>query len=236
MSRQAKLLDHEDGRYFAIDKVGTGLGAVATSERLGRAVVSFGLPSGPGLLLHLAHQAFTRVQRVEPRSFFRSHPNGMWPDSQGPLFDYLENCIAHVVFSFTAIEAFANEVIPESFTYTTQHNGATEVLAKPDIERRIGLDEKLHAILPNVFSMPSPKGRKTWEKYRALKRLRDRLVHLKAVDRQPSGPENETVWGTLLKTHGRAWCDDAHSVIGYFRPGVENRRWYRRYPYDAAGG
>jgi hypothetical protein len=30
----------------------------------------------------------------------------------------LEELISHVVFSFTALEAFANEVIPENFTYT----------------------------------------------------------------------------------------------------------------------
>ncbi len=232
MDRQDELFEREDGRYYAVDKVGTGIGSIATSERLGRKVVSFGLPSGPALFLHLANRAFLQVRTVDPRTLFDAHEQGIWPDSQGPLFDYLESCVAHVVFSFTAIEAFANEAIPESFVYTVQRDEGTATLSKADIERRIGLDEKLDTILPSVLSVPSPKGTRPWEKYRTLKKLRDRLVHLKAVDRRASGPEDETVWGALLKSHGRAWCNDAHAVIGYFEPAVRNRRWYGKYPYE----
>jgi hypothetical protein len=232
MDRQDELLEREDGRYFAIDKLGTGLSTIATTERLGPDTVSFGLPSGPALFLHLAHRAFSQVRAVEPRSLFDDHDQGTWPDSQGPLFDYLEGCIAHVIFSFTALEAFANEVIPESFVYTVQRDGATESLTKAEIERRIGLDEKLHSILPSVLSIASPKGTKVWEKYRAVKKIRNQLVHLKSVDGRPSGPDDETIWGTLLKTHGHAWCDDAHKVIGHFNPATNGRRWYGKYPYE----
>jgi len=230
--RQDELLEQEDGRYFAIGKVGTGLGSIATSERLAKKkVVCFGLPSGPALFLHLAHSAFIKVKEIDPLTLFDSHPQGTWPDKQGPLFDYLENCIAHAVFSFTAIEAFANEVIPTSFTYTIQRDGVQTVLSKADIERRINLDEKLDKVLPAVLSIPTPKGKKVWERYRTIKRIRDRLVHLKSVDRKASGPDDETIWGTLLKSHGDAWCDDAHAVIGYFKPAVKDRRWYGKYPF-----
>src|SRR6266446_6364435 len=227
MDRQDELLEQEDGRYFAIDKFGTGLASVATSERLGRKktiVVSFGLPSGPALFLHLAYRAFSQVRRVDPQGLFDMHPQGRWPDRQGPLFDYLENCMAHAVFSFTAIEAFANEVIPDAFTYTLQREGKKETLLKPDIERRINLDEKLDKVLPAALSVSSPKNKKVWEEYRAIKRIRNRLIHIKSVDRKPSGPEDETIWGALLKAHGEAWCDSAHAMIGHFKPAVHNRR------------
>lgn len=232
MDRQDELLQGEDGRYFAIDSLGTGLRTIATGEYLGKRVVNFGLPSGPGLFLHLAHKAFLSVRDVDPQTLFHAHPQGCWPDSQGPLFDYLENCMAHVVFAFTALEAFANEALPDSVTYDVERGGVAKVLAKSEIERQLNLDEKLGKVLPEALGIPSPKGKKVWEKYRGLKKIRDRLVHLKSVDRRASGPDDETIWGTLLKAHGQAWCDHAHAVIGYFEPAIRDRRWYRLYPFE----
>jgi hypothetical protein len=233
MTRQDELLEREDGRYFAIDKFGDGLSSIASTERLGKKNVSFGLPSGPALFLHLAHRAFSKIKDVDCSTLFDEHPQGRWPDDSGPLFDFFQNSMAHIVFSFTAIEAFANEVIPRDFQYTSRRKGKPDViLAKPDIERDINLDEKLSAVLPSVFSLPSPKGKKVWEKFKTIKKFRDRLVHLKSMDLKSSGPDVETIWGTMLKTHGHAWCDDAHAVIGYFKPAVENRRWFHKYPYE----
>jgi hypothetical protein len=229
--RQDELLRREDGRYFAIDKFGTGLASVASTERLGRKVVNFGLPSGPALFLHLAHAAFEQVRDIEPRSLFDEHPQGVWPDSQGPLFDFLESTVAHVVFAFTAIEAFANEAVPKGFVYSRVVKGVTEHLRKSDVERRVNLDEKLGRVLPAALSVASPKGERVWQHYVSLKKIRHRLIHLKAVDRAASGPEDETVWGTLLKTHKEPWCDHAHALIGAFGPAVTDRRWYGLYPY-----
>jgi hypothetical protein len=39
MDRQDELLEKEDGRYYAIDKVRTGLGSIATSEKLKKKIV-----------------------------------------------------------------------------------------------------------------------------------------------------------------------------------------------------
>lgn len=230
MDRQDELLERKDGRYFAIDKVGTGLGSVGTEERLGKkTIVGFGLPSGPALFLSLAFRAFSQIKDVESKSFFDSHDEGCWPDHQERLFDFFENSIAHVVFSFGAIEAFSNEMIPTDFQYKAhRRDGSEQILQKADIERQINLDEKLHVVLPMALSVASPKTKPVWQRYKAIKTIRDRIIHLKSIDRQPSGPENETLWGTLLKTHGQPFCDYAHSMIGHFNP---KSRWYRKYPY-----
>ena len=63
--RQDELLTNEDPRFFAIDKAGTGLGALATTELLNDgAEVSFGLPSGPALFLNIALAAHQRRMAV----------------------------------------------------------------------------------------------------------------------------------------------------------------------------
>ncbi|MEG3972447.1 hypothetical protein QUA00_33230 [Microcoleus sp. T2B6] len=63
MDYQDQLLEKQDGRYYAIDQVGTGLGSIATEELLKENVVSFGLPSGPALFLHLAYRAYSLSQK-----------------------------------------------------------------------------------------------------------------------------------------------------------------------------
>ena len=111
--RQERLLEAEDGRYYAIDKSGTGLANIATTEQIRGANVSFGLPSASALFLSLAYKAFTAYRDVEVRELFDTHPQGVWPDNQSPLFDFCEQIAVHVVFAFTALESVANEIIPK---------------------------------------------------------------------------------------------------------------------------
>ena len=138
MDRQDELLAREDGRYFAIGKFGTGLATIVKTEKLSGSVVSFGIPSGPALYLHLARKSYLSIKIQEPMSFFDVHPQGIWPDAQGPLFDFFESFMVHVVFAHTAIEAFANEVIPEDFKFTTERKGEKVVLGRDEERRSVG--------------------------------------------------------------------------------------------------
>jgi hypothetical protein len=140
-------------------------------------------------------------------------------------------------FAHTAIEAFANEVIndfiPDSFVYTFQKkDGQLEQLSKSDIERRIELDQKLHSVLPQGLSLASPKGTAVWQHYQEIKKMRNRIIHLKAVDRNRSGPEEEGLWGDMLRSYSVPYCDYAYAIIGHYNPAAENRRWFQRYRYN----
>ena len=44
MDRQTELLEKEDPRFYAIDKLNTELALIATTEKLNGQIVSFGLP------------------------------------------------------------------------------------------------------------------------------------------------------------------------------------------------
>jgi hypothetical protein len=164
MDYQDQLFEKEDGRYYAIDKFRARLASITTAEKLKRNVVSFGLPSGSALFLHLAHRAYLNVKDIDPLSLFDRHDQGTWPDDQSQLFDFLEDSISHSVFAFTALEAFANESIPNDFKYTfkAEKDGEEKVYVKDEIERKINLDEKLHIILPNIYNVLSRKGKKVW--------------------------------------------------------------------------
>lgn len=230
--RQDELLNKHDGRYFAIDKFNTGLAVLIKAEKLGsNGHVDFGVPSSPALFLKAAHRAFTQTNNLDPVKMFYKWQNGRIPMNHSTLFDYFESFSSHVVFSFTALEAFANESIPREFEYEVEKKGQKKLIKKPDIERSINLDEKLHSVLPKALEVTSPKGKKLWQHYKLLKSMRDRIIHLKTVDRSSSGPEHESVWGMMLRSHGVPFCDYAHALMGHYLLAA-NRRWHHEYPYD----
>lgn len=230
--RQDELLAKHDGRYFGIDKFNTGLVVLIKAEKIGkRGHVDFALPSSPALFLNAARRSYAQIKDIDPEQLFYRWQNGRIPINHSKLFDYFESFASHIVFSFTALEAFANEAIPREFEYEVEKKGEKSLLKKPEIERTVNLDEKLHTVLPKALGVASPKGKKPWQHYKALKAMRDRIIHLKSVDRSPSGPEQESVWGLMLRSHAEPFCDYTHALIGHYLPAI-NRRWYREYPYQ----
>lgn len=242
--RQERLLAAEDGRHFAVDKVGTGLGMLATTERVGQVNVSFSLPSAPALFLHLAHDAFSAYRDVEIPTLFDLHPQlGIWPDNHTPLLDFCEQFAAHVIFAFTALESFANEIIAnevnaKGYSYTTTRGakkgqpGEKVTYRGEAIERNVSLSEKLAQVLPDALDVNSPKGLHLWRDYKSLKDWRDRIIHLKMADRQARGPEIPSIWGDMLRNPKEAFCDNAHKIMGCYGSAVTVRRWYQKYPYS----
>lgn len=202
---------------------------IATTERLpDLSITSFALPSGPALAMSLALRAHKRRVAIDVKTLFDLHPppQGTWPEDHSPLFDYFEHAVSEVLFSYTAIEGAVNELIEPTSTYLRKKSGKPPVLLTgAEIERKISLDEKLKKALPAFLGRPSPAGGILWVDYTELQDNRDRLIHLKSVDRRASGPEDETIWGKLLRIGDRSYPDIAKRMIAAFYPA--DRRWFR---------
>jgi hypothetical protein len=226
------LLDAADPRFHAVSPMGTGLGMLATTERLGKRVVSFALPSAPAMFLNIAKGAHKQRLAFDFDEIFVRHPSpqGTWPEDHAPLFDYFEQFSSEVFFSFAALEAFANEVIPREFTYAYKRRKKDEavMLSKPEIERQVALEEKLTLVIPLACSCPRPNQRRM-AAYKQLKEIRDRLVHLKSADRRASGPENQTLWGIMLSNRETDFSRSAVNVIAHYESLVKDRRWFSFY-------
>ena len=224
-----ELLKNEDWRFHAIGPMGTGFGMLATTEKLSMRHLSFGLPSAPALYLSLARAAHARRVTIDVEACFIKHPSpqGTYPENHKLLFDYFESVMAEVIFSFTAIEAFANESIPANFVYSWKSAKEVKQLARADIERYVQLDEKLKRMLPEAHSIKSPANTNVWQEFKTLKAVRDRLVHIKSIDRRASGPENQTIWGAMLEQRSMDFPSVAQHVIGAYESLVKERRWFR---------
>jgi hypothetical protein len=224
-------LDAEDPRFHAIAVINTGTGSIATTEKFGKKEVNFGLPSAPAIYLDLARGAHLKRRNFDLTTIFVKHPQGIWPENHSPLFDYFGDFMAEVIFSFTALEAFSNEVIPQDFLYSYKKtkNDPPRNLAKPEIERLISLDEKLKKILPSALNVKSFGGSVLWQDYKQLKAIRDRLIHMKSIDRKSSGAEHQTLWGLLLEKQNFVFPDIAANILQHFVSPAPGRRWLTMY-------
>jgi hypothetical protein len=186
---------------------GSPVWATAFAKHKGR-LLQFPLPNPAAMYMSLALRATTEASagltQISSHPFPKSAERTLSvPLSDEALFlDTLENLAASIIFSYSALEAFANSSIPDAYTYQRARDDrrCTETYSRDQIERNISLELKLHEILPSIYSVKSPKGTKTWTDFIWLKQLRDRLVHLKSEDWQSSGPDNSTtlLWSSLL--------------------------------------
>jgi hypothetical protein len=90
------------------------------------------------------------------------------------------------------------------------------------------LDEKLKSIIPLAHSVKSPAGTKVWDGYLNIRKIRDRLIHLKSVDRKSSGPDFQTIWGLMLAERESNFVLSAYLIIGSYPSLVKDRRWFRK--------
>lgn len=193
--------------------------------------ITIGDPSAPVLFLNQSHTTFMKAMENHP--FI-----GEWPPKTGNpsavTYDYFEFIMASIVFSHTALEAFANEEIPEDFVYEMQtENGILIPQSKDWIERNISLDEKFATILPKITGKPSPKGLKIWENYVHLRRLRHRIIHMKSKDRAVSKNNNlypDSIWSKLLDPNQSNYPAIAKEMILHFR-GKDSYHWLKFCPF-----
>ncbi len=233
-SRQDDLLNKEDPRFFAIDKFGTGTASIATTEKVGNEIISFGLPSSPGLFLSLAQKFHSEVAEMELKEFFDKHPQpqGTYPDDHKNLFNFFEFMIGQIIFSYTAIETFSNIMIPKDYKFSVNqvYPKSSKEWDKDETERNLKLSQKLNLVLPKVLSVDKPDA-DIWDNFIELEKIRHRLIHLKSIDMKASGPEDETIWGDLLRNHKTDFVSQAHSLISHYIADKKGFRWFKKFPY-----
>jgi len=214
---------------------GTTFKVVTTASLPSNVEVTVSLPNATALFFNIAHRSYVQAREIADRHDLhkssRRKRKATMPEHDA--FAYFELMLESVVAAHTAIEAYANEMVPADFKYEYRKPGAKiiQMLAKSEIERQISLCEKLASVLPIAHAVAKPTNTRGWSDYKALKKVRDRIIHMKAVDRKSSGPGMDTIWHTLLATRSPPAL--AKPVLEYFaercnpKPG-----WYSHLPKE----
>jgi hypothetical protein len=198
--------------------------------------ICIGDPSASALFLNIAYRARQRAISVHP--FLVDCDDIKHRQLTTNVYDCLEEIITSIIFSYAALEAFANEEIPAGYVDQVEEklgSGLWKVRQhnQEAIERHASLTEKLSRILPELKQVTSPKGMHIGEGYVDLRRLRDRVVHLKSSDRQRFNAHNrhpESIWTDLLDPKLRDFPDVAKQLVLYFKKG-EHSHWLENCPF-----
>jgi hypothetical protein len=210
--------------------------SVTTFAKYKNIEIGFGDPSATALFLNQAHKSFVVAKELNP--FQKKTIERKENILTAKVYDYLEAISASIIFSHTALEAFANEEIPDNFVYEVEETAESGLIVvkyydKEQLERKFSLSEKLASVLPKAMNLPSPKGEKIWDGFVYLRRLRDRLIHLKSKDRAHSKHDNmypESIWSTLLNPEQKNYPLIAKSIILHFKK-IDSAHWLKYCPF-----
>ena len=130
-----------------------------------------------------------------------------------------------VIFSFSALEAFMNQQLPDYAGI--EFNG--KLLTKDDIQRWTSFDDKLHKIIPKLTS------RNFCELYPAkaatiqnLKKLRDELIHLKQKRKDGVTSYND-IYQDMLNLNLKRIVSTIKSFVNFYQPKlIQNYKFQKR--------
>jgi len=210
---------------------GTRITKVSVIQLTKKKLLTIPIPNATASMLNSSSRAFesARTLRVSCE-IDKSLKKEVSFSSEVDALDYIERMIESIVLAYSAIEAFANESIPNDFVYARHKNSEVllEASSKEMIERHVSTDEKLTAVLPEVLGCKSPKGTHCWQNYRQLKDARDRIIHMKTEDRKSSGPDIDTIWKAIVLTPAPHLS--AKAVIDHFVKSMTNKpQWHQRF-------
>ncbi|RBL66603.1 hypothetical protein C3E98_036615, partial [Pseudomonas sp. MWU13-2625] len=121
--------------------------------------MTLNIPNATALFLSISHRNYVEARSVLDRSGIRKGLRKQVTFAvDADAFHYLECFMTSVVGAYTAVEAFANEAIPDSYVHVQKYKDAEERLVKADVERRLTLSKKMSEILPAALNVQAPKG------------------------------------------------------------------------------
>lgn len=216
-------------------QAGTPLVAICPIEYDARINLVYNMPSVCALLLDYSQRMWTESQDI--LRVFDSDDGGgrRKPTDDGALMPILERRMAAVVFAYTALEAFANEVIEGAYT---QQGYIYKIPAKEagygldEIERHTSLEEKLCSILPEIANVKTPKGSIHWQRFGHLRRIRHFIIHPKLPDKIQVSPRAKVLWKLLVDATFRNFAEDAREFMLYYAAnGTHPARWLHKWPF-----
>ena len=154
------------------------------------------VPNGTAILLSASRNAWQQAERIRAENEIDETGRFL---SEKASIDYQENVAIAVIAAFAGIEAFINEMIPEDFCFEDIKGGILVPKNKTQIEEGMSVSKKIDEILPKRFNTSSPKGiEPLWSKFKKLKNVRNRIIHMSSTDRRSSKPDDPNLWHEIF--------------------------------------
>lgn len=148
-------------------------------------LVSMPVPKPSAMLLDLAEAHAKRASRLRPTLVGQIRPiKYSQPDSSNQrfsneqlVFDFLQEAMAAVLLTYTALDNAANEAMPADFSMA---DAKGNIVHRTQIEGRWGIFLRLTRALPAITGKPNIETARPdiWSTLETLKKLRDDLGHI----------------------------------------------------------
>jgi hypothetical protein len=206
----------EDGE---IARKGDWVLAVSQTRLPDGRVLSWHSPQPVALNLLEAHRLAVRGARGRRKAMaqLRRRDDGTYGPVNGrTVIDCVADLQQAVFCAFAAVESLANHAVDMLDPATEVVDGRRTFTGSEIV--RLSVDEKLKRVLPMMSGGRSPAGGAAWPRYRALKHLRDELVHVKERGYGPD-PAVNSAYDRLVLGHGDDCAQVARAVIDAAWPG-----------------
>ncbi|NII29686.1 hypothetical protein HB364_31705 [Pseudoflavitalea sp. X16] len=146
-------------------------------------------PNDVALYLNLMDRNLAKARPFLEDAIKRRNKNPFYnmmldEESTSLFYDYFENIISAVTYSYTAIETLANICIEENYEHTKKEKGVTTIYDKEGIERFFKLRDKFKVIIRAILTTPDPSAEKWWQDFILLEDIRDKIIHTKQSSSQ----------------------------------------------------
>jgi hypothetical protein len=195
--------------------------------------IGFILPSSTAMALNIAINAAKIANDYKAKIVYgkAATPQGSGlvvnNESSEDLFNYFEQCMVAVTFSYQAIEIFCNHTIARELKgeIEVKRRKKRVTFSPLELERQLSTEEKISLILPKIKGLSTPKGKKPWEAFKRLKGARDSTIHMKNIDQQVV--DTESLYFQFLSNDCELFPQAAIAMIQYFLSGKEPR-WLKK--------
>jgi hypothetical protein len=201
-----------DKNAFPNWNVGDDL-VTCSSIQNGKDKLTFYLPNSTALMLNISKDNYNSAMSLKTNALNKIYKNTI---KEEYLYEYFEKIMISIISGYTSLESFANDEIPENYIHYKKVKKLFLPFKKVDAERKLNLDIKLNEILPEVYKIKKLSGLKIWDDYNELKEIRDRIVHLKSLDRHSLYPKMDSIWDYLIKNDIKKPYEIAFKIIEYF--------------------
>lgn len=216
-SYKSDLRDERSIKFYSKKDKATYTLSKSNKAELKSGTVTFNSPNNISLSLSIMKKSFLKaVKMYKELSLDKVNGNfNIEQENKSTLFDYFEETISSLIFSYVSIETMTNAAIPEKYEYENiNERGIREIWSKENIERWMSTSDKISKILPKILNTENIMEEPFWNDFKDLEKLRNQIIHQKTIEN--GAKLDSQIYESLLQPNIFKKIKSSLAVIEFF--------------------
>jgi len=196
--------------------------------------LTFGTPSTIKIAFNIALAASYNALIAKEKVEFVPHENCLMIPPQGfpHLYDYFEQFMTCVTYSFLTLEIFSNFVIDSVIgkkTVLLQLEKKVKHYSSIELQREnISILKKLLIILPKILNIPSieKNNLKLWGEFKEMNALRNKITHMRPRDtNRGASLDRDSIFAEMINNTPVNYPFYSLKIMDYYKSGLIPKFW-----------